>query len=231
VIAEVEAALRTLLDPLLPDGAAVRLGPPPPERGCDVLNLFLAEVRQDTRAMSADWDDVRDEGGLLVGRRPPARRFELCYLATGWSTDERRRGEILDAVLLGVTPEQRLDPSLLAGSLAGSSHPVLVRFAGSAASLHQAHGFAAQTVIGLVVSAPLVRPLDTELAGRAERITVTMDQSVRRRAPVPVGRKPGAWASARIVEQATDPAREDDPVGKDDVTRKGDRDGASGEAK
>ena len=204
MIAEVDAALRGLFDPLLPAGAAVRFGPPPPDGKRDVLNLFLAEVREDTAGLAADWDDVRDGRGALLARRPPVRRFDLCYLVTAWTADERRRGELLDAVLLGVAPDRRIAPALLGQDPDDPGPPVLIRFADAVAGLHHSLGLPAQTVIGLVVNAPLVRPLDTDLGGRAEKITVTMDPGARRRPPARTlgpPRTDGAWRAARVDEE------------------------------
>jgi hypothetical protein len=211
VIPEVDAALRAHFGPLLPVGTEIRLAPPPPAGEADTLNLFLAEVREDTRALSADWDDVRDTAGTLLGRRPPARRFDLCYLATSWAADERRRGELLDAVLAGVAPDRRLDPAILTGSLAGPADeapPVVLGFADpaafDAAARYRGYGLPPRTVLGLVVSAPLLRPLDTDLATRAEQIIVAVDRGLRRRPTSPGATRPARWGTASVREDGAD---------------------------
>jgi hypothetical protein len=173
----------------------VHFGPQPPQPA-DTLNLFLAEIRQDTTAMAADWADVRDASGVLLGRQPPTRRFDLHYLVTAWSTDERE-GELLDAVLAGVIPERRLDPALLTGPLAASPAPVLVRLDDRGAELHRGYGLPPRTVLGLVVNAPLVRPMETGLAPAAEQITVAVGRGVRR---PPAPRGSAGWRAARVAE-------------------------------
>ena len=207
VIPEVDTALRSLLGALLPAGSTVRLGPPPPPDEHPVLNLFLAEIRVDTRAMASDWDNVRDEDGVLLGRRPPVRRFDLSYLVTAWAPDERLQGELLDAVLLGVAPERRIDPALFGGPLSeDDAPPVTIRFADSPAALHREHGLPPRTVLGLIVNAPLVRPMDTDLAEPAERITLAVDRGVRRGPPTRTPPRRGAWQAARITEDEPAPA-------------------------
>jgi len=44
------------------------------EAGHPVLNLFLYDVREHLDARLADWSDLRDDAGRVVGRRPPTRR-------------------------------------------------------------------------------------------------------------------------------------------------------------
>ncbi|MGC9665886.1 Pvc16 family protein [Planosporangium sp. 12N6] len=234
MIGEVGAALRALFDPLLPPDATVRLGAPPPEDGHDVLNLFLAEVREDSRGVAADWDDVRDEHGILLGRRPPTRRFNLLYLVTSWAADPYREQRLLDVVLAGVVPERRLDQKLLTGALAESPTPVLVRFADAGTDLYRAFGPPTRTVLGLVVNAPLVRALDTDLAAPAERLTLDTRRGAAGRPEPGRRRHPGGWRSARVAETPVHGARETPVHGARETpvhgAREGEPDATGGQA-
>jgi len=75
--------------------------------GRPVLNVFLAGISADTRAMPGDWADLRDADGRVIGRQPPPRRFDLRYLVTAWTDDPDTEQLLLDAVLRAVA-EQRV---------------------------------------------------------------------------------------------------------------------------
>lgn len=206
MIGDVNRALRGLLTPLLPTACDVRFGPPaPPTRSAgpdeSALVLFLAGVREDAKAGGTDWTDVRDGDGTLLGRRPPIRRFELHYLVTAWAADADTEGVLLDAVLTAVDPGRRLKPSLLGDAFAGA--PVVLRLADDAAATYTRLNLPARTVVGVVANAPLVLPLDTDLAPAADRITLDMGRPGRDAvaAPGAVRRPRGQWRGAGIVEE------------------------------
>ncbi len=204
MIPEVDAALCALLGPLLPAGAAVRVGPPDAHAD-DVLNLHLSAVRACAGGAPADWTDVRGPDGRLIGRRAPIRRYELHYLVTAQGKPARR-GELLDAVVVGVVPDQRLDPGVLTGSLAATPAgateppPVTVRLGDPPP----------EATLCIIVNAPYVPPLNTDLAGAAERITLRTNRSVTAPpSPLHSGRS-GRWARSQIEEDAGATGREDE---------------------
>lgn len=196
MIAEVGAALRALYAPLVPGGVTVHCVLSTVDSGKGV-SLFLAEVREDVRAAPADWDDRRDPAtGRVVGRQPPVRRFDLLYLVL--APDEA----LLDTVLAATAPTRRLDPALLTGALRDTREPVILRLAPYAADAYARLNLPPRTVLGLAVSAPLLRPLDTELAPPAREIALDVARGAHQ-PPRPTHHK-GRWDKARIEERSRD---------------------------
>jgi hypothetical protein len=208
VIAEVSAALRALYSPLLPGGVQLRFGAPTGDQG-SALSVFLASVQEDPRAVPADWEDVRDEQGRVLGRQPPIRRFDLLYLVTAWAKDSEREEALLDIVLTATVPTVRLDPKLLGGTLRGATQPVLVRLAPEATAVYASLDLPPRTVLGLSVNAPLIRPLSTDIAPPADQITLGVDRTTPPGAgglTGPAVRKPGQWRKSRVDEHEEQPA-------------------------
>jgi len=90
MIAEIDAALKALLlsamgkgsfdvsfDPPTKDWASRRSGP--------VVNLFLADIRENLEKRSIDVVDVRNDAGVVVSRRPRHRTYLLTYALTAWA--------------------------------------------------------------------------------------------------------------------------------------------------
>jgi hypothetical protein len=207
VIAEVSAALRALYGSLLPDGVLLRFGPPAGD-GASALCFFLASIEEDAQGVPADWADVRDERGRVLGRQPPPRRFDLLYLVTAWapegSPDGHRQEALLDVVLAATVPGTRLSQGLLSGDLAGPGVSVLVRLAPRAARAYAELGLPPRTVLGLTVNAPLIVPMSTDVAAPAEQITLGVDRAGPAR-PAPDATSPlppesRRWRKSQIAE-------------------------------
>jgi|APCry1669189034_1035192.scaffolds.fasta_scaffold04870_2 Pvc16 N-terminal domain len=90
MIADIDAALKALLlanmgkgtidvsfDPPTKDWASRRSGP--------VINMFLADIREDLEKRTIDFIDIRNEAGTIVSRRPRRRTFQLTYALTAWA--------------------------------------------------------------------------------------------------------------------------------------------------
>ncbi|HEY2675130.1 MAG TPA: Pvc16 family protein [Rugosimonospora sp.] len=207
MIAEVSAALSALYGPLLPDGVSLRFAPPAGD-GASALCFFLASIEEDTQGVPADWADVRDERGRVLGRQPPPRRFDLLYLVTAWapdgSPDGHRQEALLDVVLAATVPGTRLSQGLLSGDLAGPGVSVLVRLAPQAVRAYADLGLPPRTVLGLTVNAPLILPMSADVAAPAEQITLGVDRArPARPAPAatpPLAPEPRRWRKSRIAE-------------------------------
>jgi hypothetical protein len=180
MIAEVQRALGRLLAPLLPDGCAVRFGLSAP--GGDGLVWSLAGVREDESGGGTDWTDVRDEAtGRVVARRPPVRRFDLSYRVTAAASDPDVEAALLDAVLTAVDPGRRLPAESAMTSRLGEP--------------------AGDGTLTVIVNAPLVLPVVTELAAPAEDIRLGVAAPGRPVRPAAPRRPVGRWRGTEIAEE------------------------------
>ena len=73
------------------DWAARRNGP--------AVNAYLYDIREDLSRRDSGVQDVRNDQGLVVGRRRPVRFFRLSYLLTSWTTRAQDEHRLLAAVL------------------------------------------------------------------------------------------------------------------------------------
>lgn len=177
---EVAATLRALLaaDPAL--RVEVRFDPPGPswaDDGMARLGLFLHDVREDLSARMAAWHDERDDGGRVVARHLPARRYRLGYLVTAWSSSVDAEQELLGAALntfvRGETvPVEYLTPTLRATALPVTlavAHPDLPA---AGTGLWRAFGIPPRTTLDLVVTTPLLGQASTGLAAAPETVAL-----------------------------------------------------------
>ncbi|HEY0639575.1 MAG TPA: Pvc16 family protein [Pseudonocardiaceae bacterium] len=193
VISDVGRALRTLLRPRLPGEAAVHLGVPADERG---LYLTLQWLREDPSGRQSGLEDVRAGDGSLLGRQAPARRYELRYLVTARAESVEDEHELLDAVLLAVTDLEALPADCLPKGLADAGLPVRVAVCAEplgGAAPPAGGGFA------LLVNAPLLPPLQTELAPPAAELAMGLRRTVPPLVPAASG-SGRQWRRARIEE-------------------------------
>jgi len=178
VLDDVDASLAAMLTRHLPEGTTVSFEAPclawvdaPP--GKQVVNAFLYNLREEPDGRAADWEDVRDERGRVLGRQPPARRYELSYLVTAWAGDAALEHRLLSDVLRMAFAGEALPADCRVGSLAETGRPVLLRVVRQdpphpPARVWADLGLPPRLVVDVAVSAPLVPPLVTELAPPAE---------------------------------------------------------------
>lgn len=181
MIGEVHRALAALLTPLLPAGCPLHVGAP----GQPGLTLTIGGVREDVKSGDTDWEDIRDGTGRVTARRPPTRRFDLLYHVSAVHDDI---GPLLDAVLIAADPGRRLDPALLSPDFAGK--PVFLRLADEPGAAY---------AIGLVVNAPLVLPLVTDIATAPDQVALDVARPGRASRPAPTHPAP-ARPRRSIVE-------------------------------
>jgi hypothetical protein len=178
VLDDVDASLAALLARQLPEGTTVSFEAPaltwvdaPP--GKQVVNAFLYDVREEQDWLGADWEDVRDGDGRVVGRQPPPRRYELSYLVTAWAGDAALEHRLLSDVLRMAFAGEAVPADCLAGSLVETGLPVLLRVVRkdpphSPTKVWSDLGLPPRLVVDVAVSAPMVPPMVTDLAPPAE---------------------------------------------------------------
>jgi hypothetical protein len=186
MIADVDASLRSLLRATALHDSKLDVVFDAPTRewsehlAGSAVNAYLWEVREDVTRRQNDWQDVRNDEGRIVGRRPPLHRYRLRYLLTAWggsTTDEHR---LLSSVLASLADEQAIPADHVSGDLVEEGLPVFITVALPADQdnppwdLWGALGIAPRPALDLVVTAPLPRPATLPSAApvRERHITV-----------------------------------------------------------
>ncbi|MGH9267281.1 MAG: DUF4255 domain-containing protein [Acidimicrobiales bacterium] len=129
-----------------------------------VVDLFLYDVREDLENRPADFEDVRDVTGKVVGRRQPARRFKLAYKVTAWAIDAEEEHRLLATALRVLSTFQVVPFEHLSGALAEVGAAVQLDAGGGAGdpsalwSFWSATGGEPRACFDLVVTAPLATP-------------------------------------------------------------------------
>jgi hypothetical protein len=110
VISEADAALAALLRRELLDASRVQVVFDPPtkewaaKRNGPAVNLFLYDIREDTRRRASGLVPRFSDDGRVVARQTPPRIFRLFYLLSVWgqrAEDEHRLlGQLLDTLLV-----------------------------------------------------------------------------------------------------------------------------------
>jgi len=164
------------------------------------VHLVLCWLSEDPDGQQSGIRDVRAEDGTLLGRQAPARRYRLRYLVTARAETVEAEHELLDAVLIAVSGLDSLPPDCLPKGLADTGLPVLLRVCPEPAIASS--GIPEHAGFELDISAPLLPPLQTELAPPASELAVGMRRPMPQRhgepAPAGNGRQ---WRRARVTEE------------------------------
>jgi hypothetical protein len=231
VLNDVDQSLRSLLQAAVAatgngdDPPPVSFAPPTPEwagaQDGPVLNLFLYDVREDLDGQTGDEIDIRGADGKVIGRLPPPRKYQLSYLVSAWGDDAESEHGLLGAILATVPDEPGIPDEHLSGRLAEQGLPVRIKVgtpvtAANTWDLWSALGTPPRTAVEIVVTAPLVPELRTDLAPPA----VEFSLGVKKEAP-------GALASER---EASPPA-EVEPPEPEKAAPKASKGGSSGKKK
>lgn len=105
MILETDQALLAVTKARVIGNAAVTVTFDPPARPwiqglkTPAVNFFLFDIRENTHRRDVMYEQVRDEGGKVVGHRPPALRYDLHYTVTVWGAPIAMEHRILALVL------------------------------------------------------------------------------------------------------------------------------------
>jgi hypothetical protein len=131
VIEEVHQSLRTMIAEALGADATVAFQAPSAAlrdaEGPPVVDFFLCDVREEAEGRIADWEPVWDDRGVVTGRRPPVRRYQLNYVVTVWASSPDDEYRTLGEVLRLLAAHDVLPAEHLRGSLAGEPLPLPLR--------------------------------------------------------------------------------------------------------
>lgn len=183
---EIDLALAALLTAALPDGTAVRPGARRDEPG---IGLLLHDVREDTTARAALWEDVHDDRGHVTGRLPPMRRYRLRYLLVATAPDAATEHAWLGRALVALAECSVVPAEHLTGPIGAAGLPVPVQVAPPdlpAASPGVLAEVGSRTTVELVVIAPCARAARTDLRPAPEVVSLGVSGQVP--APLPRGR-------------------------------------------
>ncbi len=139
------------------------------------VSVFLYDIREDVGRRDVAPQPIRDENGIITGRRPPPRRLRLSYLLTAWTQRPEDEHRLLSALLQGFLRSDELPEELLSGSLADAPVPTLTTLAlpptqdRSISDVWSAMGGELKASIDLVVIAPLMPGREFETGPPVER--------------------------------------------------------------
>lgn len=119
MIPEADESLRALLRTAVPS-----VSMEPAEEGPGAV-VTLRSLREDTTGLPANWEDLRDERGVVIARRPPIRRYELRYTVTANADTATERHRMLDALLATISRVATIDPPYVHDHFTG--WPVMIR--------------------------------------------------------------------------------------------------------
>lgn len=168
VIHDVDESLRRLLrrDALNGSDVEVAFDAPTKEwaaaRNTPSVDVYLYDIRENLRRRDVMYEEVRDEDGRVLARRPPPRRFDLSYLLTAWTQRPEDEHRLLAACLGCFLRYEVLPEEVLAGALADQDRPALVHIAlppaedRNISDVWSALGGELKPSLDLVVTAPFV---------------------------------------------------------------------------
>jgi hypothetical protein len=132
VIHDVDESLRALAERDIINGAGAEVAFDAPtrdwatRRNTPTLNFYLYEIREDLERRFAQFEERRDDEGLVAERKLPPRRFKLSYLVTAWTQRPEDEHRLLSSVIACFIRFDALPVEVLRGELAAQDYPVRV---------------------------------------------------------------------------------------------------------
>jgi len=168
MIHDVDAAVRALIKRDAINGGDVEVAFDAPtrewaaKRTTPTVDVYLFDIREDVRRRRVEPEPVRDDDGMVVGRRRPPRRYRLSYLITAWTQRPEDEHRLLSSVLHAFLPHEELPRELLVGGLAEQPQPVYMTIGlppppeRSIGEIWSAMGGELKPSLELVLSAPFI---------------------------------------------------------------------------
>jgi hypothetical protein len=131
MIHEVDEALRNLIRREALNGADVEVTFDAPtkdwsaRRNSPTVSVYLYDIREDLSRREVEYEEVRDQTGRVIERRPPPRRFKLSYLITAWTQRPEDEHRLLAAVLGCFLRRDALPKDVLVGALADQPYALI----------------------------------------------------------------------------------------------------------
>jgi hypothetical protein len=171
MIGEIDDAIRALVK--ASDGIAadvdIALDAPTKDwaarRNAPTVDLFLYDIREDTRRREYGVTEQRDDAGVVTHRTPAPRYFKLSYLVTAWTQRPDDEHRLLDALLRCFLRFDAIPESVLNGALRETGSPCSLSVAlpppedRAFADVWSSLGGELKPSLDLVITAPIARGL------------------------------------------------------------------------
>jgi hypothetical protein len=168
MIHEVDAGIRALIRRDAVNGGDVEVAFDAPtrewaaKRTAPTVDVYLFDIREDVQRRRVEPEPVRDDEGVVIGRRRPPRRYRLSYLITAWTQRPEDEHRLLSSVLHAFLPHEELPRDVLEGPLSDEPQPVYLTIGlpppaeRSIGEIWSAMGGELKPSLELVLSAPFV---------------------------------------------------------------------------
>lgn len=162
MILEADQALATVLKAKVIGSAAIGVAFDPPNKAWisalkgPCVNFFLFDIRENTHRRDVMYEEVRNDDGVIIARRPPPLRYDLHYTVTVWAPKVLAEHKVLAAVLRCFSGMEMMPRDMLPPALAELPYEVLLTTgAGSKRSMFLNLGGELKVGFELTVTVPM----------------------------------------------------------------------------
>ena len=123
MLSDLDAALKNYLqnETILGQSVQVSLDPPTKDwsarRTGAVLNLFLADIREDVDRRDVNLREITNDEGVVVARQPANRFYLITYLLTAWTATPEDDHRLLGLALVAMLRQDYLPFEYVSGDL------------------------------------------------------------------------------------------------------------------
>src|SRR5262245_47965130 len=233
MIHDVDEALRKLVLQYAVNGSGAEVSFEAPtkdwaaRRNSPTVNVYLYDVREDLDRRDVQFEEIRDDTGRVVERRPPPRRYKLSYLVTCWTQRPEDEHRLLSSLLAAFLKYETVPRDVLPGTLAETSFNTFISIAlpppkdRSLADVWSALGGELKPSLDLVVTAPFDAGRIAEAGPPVlEEPRIEVSSSNGDTADAPKGKKgakPKKGAKGAKADEPDEP--EEAPVAEETFTR------------
>lgn len=132
MIAETDQALAAVLKAKVIGTAPINIAFDPPSRPwiqslkAPTVSLFMYDLRENAQRRESAYENVRDEQGKVVARRPPMQRWDLHYTVAVFAPNVIVEHKVLAAIVRYFAALDVLPADVLPPALAAPGYPILV---------------------------------------------------------------------------------------------------------
>ena len=125
MLSDLDAALKNYLQNETIPGQSVQVALDPPtkdwaaRRTGAVLNLFLADIREDVDRRDVNLREITNDQGVVVARQQANRFYLVTYLLTAWTSTPEDDHRLLGLALVAMLRQDYLPFEYVTGDLSG----------------------------------------------------------------------------------------------------------------